>query len=74
MWCSPEKALLWASIPTILGAWLQISHFLWEKLPPFLLILVALGIVALGAKVCPRDWVSGISFGLGIAIAAWRLF
>lgn len=74
MWPNPEDCLLWASTPMIIGAWVKMSQPLWENLPPFLLILAVLGVIALGAKFYPRNWASAIAFGLGIAIAVWRLF
>lgn len=72
MW--PDEFLIWLSLPTILAAWGKISQPLWEKIPPIILILFALGLIALGAKFYPRSWVGAIAFGLGIAIAVWRIF
>jgi hypothetical protein len=71
MW--PDEFLLWASIAPIIGSWAKISQPLWINLPPILLLLAGLGVIALGAKFYPRSWVSAIAFGLGIAIALWRL-
>lgn len=75
--------LIWVSTPATVVAWLQISFPLWRSLPPFILILLSLGLILVLSQVLktimPTDspaWVMVYRLflcGCGLSLALLRV-
>lgn len=74
--------LPWVAAPMLIVVWAEITFPLWKNLPPILLILLALGILAITSLVAtphlPRTF-PGLAyrathFAVGFTFAVWRYF
>lgn len=75
--------LLWLTFPSLIVSWLFLTFPIWKSWPPIALILLALAtcmtVCMTAARLIPKAASSitygycAIQFGLGLAIALYRL-